>query len=86
MRTEKESLKGRWKAERTSEIAFMSGSMSEARYDNKEYSRRIEEAIEMGASIFQTSFPRNKSLADSVRRFAQEIIPSFNKYKNKFER
>jgi len=55
----------------------MAGAMSETPYDQKKYLRRVEEAIEVGASYFQTSFPRNKLLVDSVRKFAREIIPSF---------
>jgi len=62
---------------RTDKIAFMVGEMSRVSYDQKEYFRRVEEAIEVGASYFQTSFPRNESLINSVRRFAGEIIPSF---------
>ena len=62
---------------RTDKIAFMVGAMSGAPYDQKGYFRRVEEAIEVGASYFQTSFPRNESLVNSVRRFAREIIPSF---------
>jgi hypothetical protein len=62
---------------RTDHIAFMSNTMSEVRYDQQEYSKRVEEAIKMGASNFQTSFPRNESLVDSIRKFARDIIPSF---------
>jgi alkanesulfonate monooxygenase SsuD/methylene tetrahydromethanopterin reductase-like flavin-dependent oxidoreductase (luciferase family) len=63
---------------RTDKIAFMAGAMSQTSYDQKEYSRRVEDAIKVGAraSYFQTSFPRNE-LVNSVGRFAQEIIPSF---------
>jgi len=62
---------------RTDKIAFMAGAMSATPYDQNEYLRKVEEAIEVGASYFQTSFPRNKLLVDSVRKFAQEIIPLF---------
>jgi len=62
---------------RTDEIAFMAGAMSGTSYDQKEYCRRVEEAIEVGASYFQVSFPRNESLVQPLRRFAREIIPSF---------
>lgn len=62
---------------RTDKIAFMVGEMSRVPYDQKEYIRRVEEALEVGASYFQTSFPRNELLINSVRRFAREIIPSF---------
>jgi alkanesulfonate monooxygenase SsuD/methylene tetrahydromethanopterin reductase-like flavin-dependent oxidoreductase (luciferase family) len=62
---------------RTDKIAFMIGELSRISYDQKEYFRRVEEAIEVGASYFQASFPRNELLINSVRRFAGEIIPSF---------
>lgn len=62
---------------RTEQIAFMAGALSETPYDKNLYLRKVEEAIEGGASYFQTSFPRNNVLVDSVRKFAQEIIPSF---------
>jgi hypothetical protein len=63
---------------RTDQIGFMAGAMGPTPYNHKEYCTRVEAAIEMGASYFQTSFPRNESLVTSVRRFAQEIIPSFS--------
>jgi alkanesulfonate monooxygenase SsuD/methylene tetrahydromethanopterin reductase-like flavin-dependent oxidoreductase (luciferase family) len=62
---------------RTDQLEFMAGAMSATPYDYKEYCYRVEAAIEVGASYFQTSFPRNESLVTSVRRFAQDIIPSF---------
>ncbi len=62
---------------RTDKLEFMLGAMAAAPYDPKEHFRRVEEAVEMGAGYFQTSFPRNKLFITSVRRFAQEIIPSF---------
>jgi len=62
---------------RTDKIAFMTNAISIVPFDQKEYSRRVEEAVQAGESYFQTSFPLNRSLVDSVRRFAEEIIPSF---------
>lgn len=73
----KKVLKVAEKLNRRDKIAFMAGTMSETQYDQKEYSKRVEEAIKEGASYFQTSFPRNESLVNSIRRFAREIIPSF---------
>jgi alkanesulfonate monooxygenase SsuD/methylene tetrahydromethanopterin reductase-like flavin-dependent oxidoreductase (luciferase family) len=63
---------------RTDQIGFMAGAMAPTPYSQKEYCNRVEAAIEVGASYFQTSFPRNESLVTSVRRFAQDIIPSFS--------
>jgi len=34
-------------------------------------------AIEAGASYFLTSFPRTEEHGNSIRRFAKELIPSF---------
>ena len=62
---------------RANKVEFMIGPMSSASYSQREYSRKVEAAVEMGASIFQASFPVNESLTDSVRTFAKEIIPSF---------
>lgn len=73
----KKVLKVAKRLNRTDKIGFMAGGMSAIPYDQKKYHRRVEEAVEVGASYFQTSFPRNKSLVNSVRRFAREIIPSF---------
>jgi alkanesulfonate monooxygenase SsuD/methylene tetrahydromethanopterin reductase-like flavin-dependent oxidoreductase (luciferase family) len=63
---------------RTDQLGFMAGTMAPTPYNHKEYCTRVEAAIEMGASYFQTSFPRNESLVTSVRKFALEIIPSFS--------
>lgn len=73
----KKVLKVAKRLNRADKVAFMAGAMSEVPYSQKEYSRRVEEAIETGSSYFQTSFPRNESLVNSIRKFAQEIIPSF---------
>jgi alkanesulfonate monooxygenase SsuD/methylene tetrahydromethanopterin reductase-like flavin-dependent oxidoreductase (luciferase family) len=73
----KKVLKVAERLNRTDKIGFMAGAMSATSYDQKEYRKRVEDAIEVGASYFQTSFPRNESLVNSVRRFAREIIPSF---------
>jgi alkanesulfonate monooxygenase SsuD/methylene tetrahydromethanopterin reductase-like flavin-dependent oxidoreductase (luciferase family) len=82
--TLEEYLEGKKKVLRVAErlkrgdnIAFMAGAMSTIPYDPKEYSKRVEEAITVGASYFQTSFPRNESLVYSIGKFARDIMPSF---------
>jgi hypothetical protein len=71
-------LKAAKKYNRTNAVAFMTGSMgSMTPYDLNEYSKRVEEGIEAGASYYLTAFPR-KTYIESMRRFAREIIPSFN--------
>ena len=70
-------LKAAKKANRVDMIAFMAGSMgSRSPYDLKDYSQRVEEAIEEGANYYLTALPRNTYI-ESMRRFAKEIIPSF---------
>ncbi len=62
---------------RIDKIAFTSDAVSIVPFDQKEYVRRAEQAIQAGETYFQVSFSRNRSLVDSIRRFAKEIIPSF---------
>ncbi len=64
-------------AGRAGEIEFMSGDMgSRGPYDAGELSRKVEAAVEGGASIYMASFPR-ENLLDSMRRFADEVMPSY---------
>ena len=47
------------KANRVDKVAFMTGAMGSHRpYDSMEYSQRVEEAIETGASYYLTAFPQ----------------------------
>jgi len=78
-------LEGKTKVLRTAErvnrknqIMFMAGGMSSrGSYDSKEFFKRIEAAVERGASYFLTSFSRNEEIVGSMRRFAKEVMPSF---------
>ncbi len=64
-------------AGRAGEIEFMSGDMgSRGSYDAAESSRKVEAAVEGGAGIYMASFPRD-NLLDSMRRFADEVMPSY---------
>jgi len=63
---------------RKNQITFMAGGMgSRGPYDSKEFFKRIEAAVERGASYFLTSFSRNEEIVGSMRRFAKEVMPSF---------
>lgn len=66
---------------REENLAFMGGSMgarfSKSPFDAKEYSKRIDSAIEAGMSYFLVSFPRNESFLESIKGFGREVIPSY---------
>jgi alkanesulfonate monooxygenase SsuD/methylene tetrahydromethanopterin reductase-like flavin-dependent oxidoreductase (luciferase family) len=71
-------LRAAERVNRKNEIAFMAGGLgSWTPYDSKESFKKIEVAIEMGVSYFLTSFPRNEDILGSMRRFAEEVMPSF---------
>jgi len=64
-------------ANRAGEIAFMVGDMgSRGPYDSEEYAKKIDAAVESGASYYNTAFPR-ESLIESMRRFAEDVMPSY---------
>ena len=64
-------------ANRAGEIAFMAGDMgSRGSYDSEEYAKKIDAAVESGASYYNTAFPR-ESLIEAMRRFAEDVMPSY---------
>ncbi len=64
-------------ANRAGEIAFMVGDMgARGPYDSEEYAKKIDAAVESGASYHNTAFPR-ESLIESMRRFAEDVMPSY---------
>ena len=70
-------LRAARKANRVEKVAFMAGPMgSMSPFDLKESSKRVEDAIETGASYYLTAFPRNTYI-ESMQIFAKEIMPSF---------
>jgi len=70
-------LRAAERANRADKIAFMIGAMgSRLPYDSMEYSKRVEMAVETGASYFLTAFPRTE-IIESMRNFSKEIMPSF---------
>jgi alkanesulfonate monooxygenase SsuD/methylene tetrahydromethanopterin reductase-like flavin-dependent oxidoreductase (luciferase family) len=62
---------------RMNQIGFMAGAMSASPYNHKDSVKQVEDALERGATYFQTSFPRNNALVHSLQQFAKEVIPSF---------
>ncbi|MFX0091512.1 MAG: LLM class flavin-dependent oxidoreductase [Candidatus Hodarchaeota archaeon] len=66
---------------RTNKLAFMEGSMgsqiSRLPYNSKEYTKLVEQAVESGTKYFLASFPRNEEVLDILKRFSNEVIPSF---------
>jgi alkanesulfonate monooxygenase SsuD/methylene tetrahydromethanopterin reductase-like flavin-dependent oxidoreductase (luciferase family) len=65
------------KTGRTNEIAYMDGDMGVmGQYDPDSHGKKIEAAISEGCSYYMVPFP-NTSLVESMTRFAEEIIPSY---------
>lgn len=74
----KKVLRAAERVNRKNKIAFMAGGMgSREPYDSKEFFKRIEAAVERGASYFLTSFSRNEKIIGSMRKFEKEVMPSF---------
>ncbi len=63
---------------RADKIAFMVGPpITTNPYNLRECFNKVEAAIEIGASYYLASFPRNEKFIDSMRSYAREIMPSF---------
>ena len=60
---------------RTDKISFMVGEMRPV--DIGEYPAKVEQAVDSGAGYFLTSFQRTGKLTDTIKKFAEDIIPSF---------
>ena len=70
-------LRAAERAGRADKVAFMAGSMGAREpYDPRGYLGKVEAAREVGAGYFLTAFPRN-AFIDSMRRFAEEVMPSY---------
>ena len=71
-------LKAAAKYGRTGKVAFMADGMgARGPYDSKESLTKVEATVEKGATYFLASFPLNDEIVDSMRRFAEEVMPSF---------
>ncbi len=60
---------------RVDEVSFMAGEMRPP--DVEEYRTKVEQAVDSGAGYFLASFQRGTKMTDTIKQFAEEIIPSF---------
>ena len=60
---------------RTEKLSFMAGNMGPS--DLGEYPTKVEQAVNSGAGYFLASFQRTPKITDTIKKFAEEIIPSF---------
>jgi alkanesulfonate monooxygenase SsuD/methylene tetrahydromethanopterin reductase-like flavin-dependent oxidoreductase (luciferase family) len=60
---------------RTQELEFMAGNMGPS--DIGEYPTKVEQAVNSGAGYFLASFQRSPNITETIKKFAEEIIPSF---------
>ena len=60
---------------RSDEVTFMGGEMGPTEIG--EYKIKVEKAVDSGAGYFLASFQRTTKLTDTIKKFAEEIIPSF---------
>jgi alkanesulfonate monooxygenase SsuD/methylene tetrahydromethanopterin reductase-like flavin-dependent oxidoreductase (luciferase family) len=63
------------KSGRKDKVDFMSGTMGMGQPDNI---TKVEDALKNGASYYLASFPRGDGYISSMKKFADEVIPSFN--------
>jgi len=60
---------------RTEKLSFMAGNMGPS--DIGEYPTKVEQAVNSGAGYFLVSFQRSPNITETIKKFAEEIIPSF---------
>jgi len=60
---------------RTEKLIFMEGSMGPT--DVEDFPTKVEQAVDSGAGYFLASFQRTPEIVETLKKFAQEIIPSF---------
>jgi len=66
------------KHDRTDKIAFMAnGTELKGPYNSEEYSKRVESAVKEAATYFLVSFPRSREYINTLKTFAEEVVPSF---------
>lgn len=74
----KQVLNAAKKLNRADKISFMAGSLSTTDpYNEEGYFKKIEDAIDLGASYFLTPFPHNINRVKAMRKFAKDVMPSF---------
>jgi alkanesulfonate monooxygenase SsuD/methylene tetrahydromethanopterin reductase-like flavin-dependent oxidoreductase (luciferase family) len=66
------------KMNRKDRIVFMGGPLgSRTPYDTKECLAEVEAAVNQGATYYLISFQRNRRFIESMRDFAEDVMPSF---------
>jgi alkanesulfonate monooxygenase SsuD/methylene tetrahydromethanopterin reductase-like flavin-dependent oxidoreductase (luciferase family) len=71
-------LKAATKVNRVNKISFMAGEMgSREPFDSKTCMEKVGKALESGASYYAIGFQREGNYIESMRRFADEVMPSF---------
>ncbi|MFX1481261.1 MAG: LLM class flavin-dependent oxidoreductase, partial [Promethearchaeota archaeon] len=60
---------------RIDKVSFMVGEMRPTVIG--EYFKKVEQAVDFGASYYLASFQRSEDLSVTIRKFATDIIPSF---------
>ncbi|MFX1488674.1 MAG: LLM class flavin-dependent oxidoreductase [Promethearchaeota archaeon] len=60
---------------RIDKVSFMIGEMRPTMIG--EYFKKVEQAVDFGASYYLASFQRSEDLSVTIRKFATDIIPSF---------
>ncbi|MHA1914293.1 MAG: LLM class flavin-dependent oxidoreductase [Promethearchaeota archaeon] len=60
---------------RTEKLIFMAGTMGPT--DSDDFSEKVEQAVNSGAGYFLASFQRTPKIAETIKKFAEEIIPSY---------
>ena len=67
------------KAGRGDSVAFMAGGMSSREpYTIDTYTEKVESALKLGATYMLLDFPNDENYYDSLRKFAEDIIPQYN--------
>lgn len=60
---------------RVDKVSFMVGEMRPI--DTEEYFSKVEQAVDLGASYFLASFQRSENFEDEMRKFVNDVMPSF---------
>jgi len=72
-------MKAAEKANRVDKISFMSGSMmGQSTTDTNEFMKIVGSAQDAGDKYYLFSLPRDDTGLETIRKYAKEVIPSFN--------
>ena len=65
------------RAGRADRVSFIAGDMGgRGPYDSAEHLKKVEAAMESGAAVYMTGFPRD-GFFEAMRKFAEEVMPSY---------